>query len=186
MVCCAALTLLIALPLWALRTLRFQGTSNDYPLTWRLVPTPESAPALPRPRARAGAGLAPRLRSFVFAVNGLGAMISTEPNARLHLVATAAAVATGAYLGISAADWRWIALAIAWVWSAEALNTAIERVCDLVSPGPNELVRIAKDVAAGAVLMSALGAALIGLLTFAPYISPGLKTPAPALCFSPR
>ncbi len=80
-------------------------------------------------------------------------------------------VATGAVLNVSATDWRWLIVAISMVIAAEAINTAFEHLCDLVSPGPNELVRIVKDVAAGAVLVLATGAALIGLLTFAPYLT---------------
>ena len=112
------------------------------------------------------------LKSFGFAANGLRFMLRNERNARLHLGAAAFIVTAGLALGLRGPDWRWIAAAIAWVWFAEAVNTAVEHLCDVVSPGPNGSVRIAKDVAAGAVLISATGAAVIGAFTMAPYILP--------------
>lgn len=113
-----------------------------------------------------------RLKSFAFAANGLRFMLRNERNARIHLGAAAFIVVAGLALGLQGSDWRWIAAAIFWVWFAEAVNTAIEHLCDVVSPGPNRSVRIAKDVAAGAVLISATGAAVIGAITMAPYILP--------------
>jgi diacylglycerol kinase (ATP) len=115
--------------------------------------------------------VADRAKSFVYAAHGLRYMLRNEHNARIHLAATGAAIAAGAALRISAADWRWIVVAILWVWMAEAFNTAVEQICNVVSPGENEHVRIAKDVAAGAVLLSAVGAMLIGLLTYWPYFA---------------
>ncbi len=113
---------------------------------------------------------AARLRSFRHAGRGIRYLLRHEHNAWLHGIATIAVIGLGVGLHVSAADWRWLIVAIAMVLAAEALNTAFERLCDLVSPSPNELVRIAKDVSAGAVLVLAVGAALIGLITFAPYI----------------
>jgi len=86
------------------------------------------------------------------------------------VAAIIAVVAAGIVFHVSASDWRWLIVAISMVLAAEAINTAFERLCDLVSPGPNELVRVVKDVATGAVLVLAIGAALIGVLTFAPYL----------------
>ena len=80
------------------------------------------------------------------------------------------AIGAGLALEIDSVDWRWIAAALLWVWSVEALNTSIEQICNLISPEPDERVRIVKDVAAGAVLVSATGAALIGAFTFLPYV----------------
>jgi diacylglycerol kinase (ATP) len=120
---------------------------------------------LPRPFS-----IAARLRSFCYAGRGIGYFLRCEHNAWIHGAATIAVIGLGVGLHVSAADWRWLIVAIAMVLAAEALNTAFERLCDLVSPDPNELVRIAKDVSAGAVLVLAIGAALIGLITFAPYI----------------
>jgi diacylglycerol kinase len=78
-------------------------------------------------------------------------------------------VLAGWWVGLRIADWRWIAVAVALVWFAEALNTAFEYVCDVVSPGEHAAVKHAKDIAAGAVLICAVGAAMIGCLTFWPY-----------------
>lgn len=98
-------------------------------------------------------------------------MLRNEPNARLHLVATTAVVASSAAVELDASGWRWIVAAIAAVWAAEAFNTAIETVCDMISPTLHPLVRAAKDTAAAAVFATAIGAAIIGALTFWPYIS---------------
>ena len=73
-------------------------------------------------------------------------------------------------LRVAAADWCWIILAISIVWTAEALNTAFEFLADAASPEFHPLVRDAKDVAAGAVLITALAATIIGVLIFWPYV----------------
>jgi len=114
--------------------------------------------------------IAARLRSFGYALAGLGFMLRTQHNAWIHLVATALAIAVSALLRISAADWRWIVVAIFLVWSAEAFNTAVEYVCDMVSPERSIVVKHAKDIAAGSVLLSAIGAATLGALTLWPYL----------------
>ena len=111
-----------------------------------------------------------RLRSFGHALRGLKVLVQTQHNARIHAVATALVVAAGALLRISPNDWALIALAVACVWAAEALNTAIEFVVDLVSPDRHPLAAKAKDVAAGAVLVAAIGAAVVGAIVFGPHI----------------
>jgi diacylglycerol kinase (ATP) len=110
-----------------------------------------------------------RSRSFLFAFRGIAYLARSEHNAWIHLAATVCAIALGLLLRISANDWRWIAAAIAIVWLAEAFNTVIERLCDVVSPDFDQRIGQAKDVAAGGVLIAALAAALIGTLTFLPY-----------------
>ena len=115
-----------------------------------------------------------RLGSFAYALAGLRFLVMTQPNARIHAVITALAFLAGFVLNISATDWRWVLAVTVWVWFAEAMNTAFEHVCDVVSPEFNISVQRAKDVAAGAVLLSALGAAVIGVLVFWPYIAPTL------------
>lgn len=79
-------------------------------------------------------------------------------------------LAVSAGLGIGNDDWRWIILAIAIVWIAEALNTAVEQLGDAISVEQNPRIGFAKDIAAGAVLVSAAAAALIGMLTWLPYL----------------
>ena len=82
---------------------------------------------------------------------------------------------TGLVLGISRSEWFWIILAIITVWTAEALNTAFEFLADVASPDFHPLVAKAKDVAAGAVLIAAIGSSIIGFLIFLPYIINLLK-----------
>jgi diacylglycerol kinase (ATP) len=111
-----------------------------------------------------------RLKSFRFAFEGLAFMLRTQHNAWLHLVATIAVIVAGAFLQVSAADWRWLIAAIALVWLAEAMNTAFEYLCDVVQPEFHVSVKRAKDIAAGAVLICSIGAALLGLITLAPHV----------------
>ena len=164
MICCALLSLVLALPAWLIAQVRSQGN----PLAWRLG----AADLLQQPNPLPRFSMAARMRSFRHAGRGLQFLLRNEHNAWLHLAATGVAIGVGLALEIDASDWRWIVAAVLWVWSTEALNTAVEQICNLVSSGPDERVRIVKDVAAGAVLVSAIGAALIGALTFWPYVAP--------------
>lgn len=88
----------------------------------------------------------------------------------LHLAASIMVVSAGLFVQLSLEDWRWLVLAIAMVWLAEALNTAVEKLCDRVNPEFDEVIGRVKDLAAGGVLVAAIAAALIGLLTFLPYL----------------
>ncbi len=109
-----------------------------------------------------------RVRSFGFAFAGLAAMLRTQHNAWIHLASTITVVAAGLWFGVSREEWIWLVLAIVAVWTAEALNTAFELLCDVASPEFHPVVKQAKDVAAAAVLITALGATIVGLLVFAP------------------
>jgi len=115
--------------------------------------------------------------SFRNAGKGIRAFVRTERNARIHLAATIAVVGAGFALGLSRAEWALLVLAITGVWSAEAMNTAVEALGDVVSPERNEAVGRVKDLAAGAVLLTAVGAVVIGLLVFGPRLM-GLVAPA--------
>lgn len=95
-------------------------------------------------------------------------MLRTQQNAWLHAAATVLAIGLGAWLGIDRGQWCWIIAAIVAVWTAEALNTAFEFLCDVASPAFHPQVEKAKDVSAGAVLISAGGALAIGLIVFGP------------------
>ena len=97
-------------------------------------------------------------------------MVQTQHNARIHAAATILVVAAGALLRISPAEWVLIALAVVCVWATEALNTSIEFLVDLVSPDLHALAAKAKDVAAGAVLVAAIGSLIVGVLVFGPHI----------------
>ena len=117
-----------------------------------------------------------RFRSLGCALNGLGFMLRTQHNAWLHAVATLVVVMAGWAADLDARDWRWLVVAIAMVWVAEAFNTAVEYVCDVVSPEFSEAVKRAKDIAAGAVLVCAIAAIAIGVLTFWPYVEALIRT----------
>jgi diacylglycerol kinase (ATP) len=111
-----------------------------------------------------------RIRSAKFAAIGIGTMLRSQQNARIHAGATVAVVGAGFLFGVSAAEWCWLVLAMVAVWTAEALNTAFEFLADVASPEFHPLVKHAKDVAAGAVLIAALGAAVIGILVLGPHV----------------
>jgi diacylglycerol kinase (ATP) len=93
-------------------------------------------------------------------------MVASQHNARLHAVATVVVTGAGALVGLSWPEWCWIVLAIVSVWTAEALNTAFEFLTDVASPTFHPIAGKAKDVAAGAVLLAAGGAVVIGALVF--------------------
>jgi diacylglycerol kinase len=111
-----------------------------------------------------------RIKSFGYAFKGIATLFSSQPNARIHAVALAIAVSFGFYFKIDKMEWLAIALIAALVLSAEAMNTAIEFVVDLVSPDYHPLAGKAKDVAAAAVLLAAFGAVIMGLIIFLPKI----------------
>jgi len=108
--------------------------------------------------------------SFRFAFRGIGALLRTQANARIHFAATLAVIVAGLVLGITRLEWCAISSAVGLVWIAEGLNTAIECVVDLASPDVHPLAGRAKDIAAGAVLIAALIAAIIGALVFCPHL----------------
>jgi diacylglycerol kinase (ATP) len=118
---------------------------------------------------------AARLRSFVYAGRGVRTMLHSQHNAWIHAAATLTVVAAGLTVQLSRADWCVLILAVVAVWTAEALNTAFEFLCDVASPDFHPLVEKAKDVAAAAVLLTAIGAAAVGSLLFAPHVSALLR-----------
>lgn len=119
--------------------------------------------------------LADRWRSFGFAFAGVGTLLRTQHNAWIHAAATVGVVAAGFYFEISHGAWCALILAIVMVWVAEAFNTAIEFLADAVSPGFHPLIKQAKDAAAAAVLLAAIGAVILGLLVFVPPIMARLR-----------
>jgi diacylglycerol kinase len=121
-------------------------------------------------RSRKSFNISNRLQSFVHAKSGLGFMLRTQHNAWLHLAATLTVVAAALFLGVGLEDWRWLVVAIVTVWVAESFNTAVEHVCDVVSPGYSVSVKRAKDLAASAVLVCAAGAVFVGAVTLWPYV----------------
>ena len=106
--------------------------------------------------------------SFRNALSGLSDLLRSQRNARIHLAITLAVTGSAAWLRLSGGDWALLALAAALVWTAELINTAVEAVVDLASPGWLPLARSAKDLSAAAVLVAAVGAAVVGALVLAP------------------
>ena len=114
--------------------------------------------------------LSARIESFRCAARGVRLMLRSQHNAWLHAVASCGVLIVGGLCVLSGAEWCWIVLAIMAVWTAEALNTALEFLADVASPEFHPLVGYAKDVAAGGVLISAIGSAIIGILVLGPHI----------------
>jgi diacylglycerol kinase len=107
----------------------------------------------------------PLLQSFACAFRGIYIAMATERNFKIHIVAAVIAVALGIYLGLSAVAWCLIAFAISLVLMAECMNTALERMCDDISGGEkSDVIRNAKDTAAGAVWLAAIAALIIGIV----------------------
>lgn len=119
--------------------------------------------------------LSGRIQSFRYAARGIRLMLRSQHNAWLHAVASCGVLIVGGLCILSTAEWCWIILSIMAVWTAEALNTALELLADVASPDFHPLVGKAKDVAAGGVLLSAMGAAIIGLLVLVPHLATLLR-----------
>jgi diacylglycerol kinase (ATP) len=118
------------------------------------------------PRFSVGA----RVRSFRYAFRGIVTLLASQHNAWIHAVATVGACALGLALGISRLEWCAVLLVTGLVWSAEALNTALEFLCDAAIPENHPLVGKAKDTAAGAVLVAAVIAVAVAVLVFGPHL----------------
>lgn len=126
------------------------------------TPTP---PALP-PRS----GLTKFVAGFGFAFSGLWRAIRTQVNMKVHIALAVLALALGIALHLSPVEFAIIFLTIAGVMVAEMFNTVIELTVDLASPSYHPLAKIAKDVAAGAVLLSAIMAVVIALFIYGPHL----------------
>lgn len=128
---------------------------------------PAAAPASTR-RQGARAWLLGLLRSFSWAFAGVWSMLRRQRNAQIHTLITLLVIVFGVVLRVSAGEWVALVLAIALVLALEAVNTAIEAVVDLASPQLHPLAKQAKDTAAGAVLIGAIGAAITGCIILLP------------------
>ena len=117
-----------------------------------------------------------RAQSFRYAFVGWWYVIRTQRNAWIHAVVSIAVIAVAIWLKIDAHDWALIIIAIAMVWTAEFINTALEAVVDLASPEQHELAKVGKDVGASAVLIAAGSAAIIGFLILGPPLWEQLNT----------
>jgi diacylglycerol kinase (ATP) len=109
-------------------------------------------------------------KSFRFAFNGIYQFFQQEPNARLHLIATVLLLVIAWYFQVSNAEKIALVIVTGGVWVAEAFNTVIEKIMDLISPERRPEVAFIKDLSAGAVLLSALTALITGAIVFIPKI----------------
>ena len=111
-----------------------------------------------------------RLRSFVFAQEGLKYLIKNEPNAKIHIIISLIVIIAGFAFDISKSEWFVIIISIGLVIGFEIINTSIEKLADHVSPKWNEDIKVVKDLGAATVLITALAAFVIGLIIFIPKV----------------
>lgn len=111
-----------------------------------------------------------RIAAFGYAFKGLADLLRYHPHIHIHAVATVVVCAAATYLGFARADWIVLWLCIGAVWTAEAFNTSIEYLTDLVSPDYHPLAGKVKDVASAAVLLTCFAVTIVGILLFWPYL----------------
>lgn len=107
---------------------------------------------------------------FRYAYNGIRHVIKTQHNAWIHCVAAAAVIMAGIIFAISTVEWIVVIMCISGVLASEAFNTSLEILADRITDRHDEAIGLAKDVAAGAVLFTAIGSAIAGLIIFVPKI----------------
>ena len=110
------------------------------------------------------------VRSFGYAFEGLALMLRSQPNFLIHLLAAALAVLIGLILHLNPVEFAILVLTIGLVLVTECVNTVLETVCDLVSPGYHPLVKRAKDISAAAVLVAAAASVVIAVLLYVPHL----------------
>ena len=111
-----------------------------------------------------------RIKSFSYAFNGIKHVMANEHNFRIHLLAAVVAIVAGVWFKISASEWIAITFAIVLVLVLEIINSAIEKLADLISPGKNDTIKIVKDITAAAVLLAAIASLVIAAIIFIPKI----------------
>jgi diacylglycerol kinase (ATP) len=116
-----------------------------------------------------------RLYSIRFALAGITRLIRDEMNARVHAAATVLVVVAGIWVRLTGLEWAVIALTVCAVWSAEAANSALERLADVVSLERHPGIGAAKDLAAGAVFLVCIGAVIVGALIFGAHLIPRIR-----------
>ena len=109
-----------------------------------------------------------RAKSFRYAFNGIMFLLKREPNAWIHITITVAVIILGLLINLHSAQWCLISLAAGLVLMAEAMNSAIEKLVDRISPEKNEWAGTIKDLSAAGVLLAAISAAIVGLIIFIP------------------
>ncbi len=110
------------------------------------------------------------LISIGHAVDGIWDVVKHENNAKIHVISTLLVILVGLKLEFLAIEWLWISLAVACVWVAELINSALEKLVDMVSPETNPLAKKVKDYAAGAVLVMAIWAVFVFCLISLPHV----------------
>ena len=111
-----------------------------------------------------------RIQSLRHAINGIVLMLKSQHNAWIHATASILVLLVGGLLRLTPSQWCWLVIAIMTVWTAEALNTALEFLADVASAEFHPSIEKAKDVAAGAVLIAATGSVVIALFILGPYV----------------
>lgn len=109
-----------------------------------------------------------RLKSFQYAFEGIARFFKKEHNSWLHFAATVAVLVTASVVGVTKTELLAIVFAIGFVWVSEIFNTCIEHIMDFISTKTDPEIRFIKDLASGAVLVSAITALIIGLIIFIP------------------
>jgi len=109
-----------------------------------------------------------RLHSFKYAINGLKILIQEEHNSRVHIFVAFITICCGFYFKISNLEWISLVFAIILVITVEIINSSIENICDFISPHKHDAIKKVKDLAAASVLITVIGAVIIGLIIFIP------------------
>ncbi|AEW01891.1 diacylglycerol kinase [Niastella koreensis] len=115
-----------------------------------------------------GFSIRARVRSFRYALEGIAAFFQSEHNAWLHFMATVAVITLATLVGVTKTEMLALVFAIGFVWVAEMFNTCIEKVMDFVSDQRHKDIKFIKDLAAGAVLVAAITALVVGAVVFIP------------------
>ncbi|MBK7174884.1 MAG: diacylglycerol kinase family protein [Bacteroidales bacterium] len=110
-----------------------------------------------------------QFRSFGFAFAGIKYFLKTQQNAWVQIIIAIIALLLSAFFSVNTIEWCVVLICIGAVLGMEAMNTAIEKLCDTLHPGLNEGIKRVKDTAAGAVLIVSFIAVIIGLIIFVPY-----------------
>lgn len=111
-----------------------------------------------------------RINSFGYAFKGVVSLLKKEHNAWIHCLAIVVVTLAGLFFSITSVEWCIVTLCFGMVLAAEAFNTSIERLVDMISPDFHPIAGDVKDIAAGAVLICAVASAIIGIIIFLPYI----------------
>lgn len=110
------------------------------------------------------------LASVKFALEGVFVFFTTEKNGQRQLFVAVVALLAGWLFGISRGEWLWLVGSVTGVFAAEMVNTAIEKFCDLVTTEVRPEIKLIKDLSAGSVLLVAVGATIVGIIIFIPYV----------------